>query len=234
MFFSHQENVIWLLYRRLVEIPNGYHGGEGLESQGMWISQWGLSMEWKQRLKVSLPWNGQEAHAVKWEKRRLVGHLWGAQGTGLVLKHSTNPGAEWEAVWAISSLLRPTTTRAAGACMEDASRFAQVTFSLPDSATWVFGSMAGGSGWCQRRQRPAVDWRGWQGVPLPKPELHDNKSSMCPAAACSKPQGPSAHHAPVEGWHPGVDWIGKPSRQATSRFPLSCLHESSVTTRHSG
>jgi len=54
-----------------------------------------------------------------------------------VLKHSTDAGAEWEAVWAISGLLRPTTTRAAGAGMEDASCFVQVTFSLPDSATCV-------------------------------------------------------------------------------------------------
>lgn len=54
-----------------------------------------------------------------------------------MLKHSTDPGAEWEAMWAISGLLRPTTTRAVGAGMEDASCFAQVTFSLPDSATCV-------------------------------------------------------------------------------------------------
>lgn len=35
VFSFHQENVVWLLWRRLVVIPNGHHGGECLESQGI-------------------------------------------------------------------------------------------------------------------------------------------------------------------------------------------------------
>lgn len=52
----------------------------------------------------------------EWKKRRLisVGRLGGAQGTGLVLKHSMDPGAEWGAGWVVSDFLRPATTSTAG------------------------------------------------------------------------------------------------------------------------
>lgn len=92
----------------------------------------------------------------EWKKRRLisVGHLGGAQGTGLVLKHSMDPGAEWGAGWVVSGFLRPATTSTAGTRVEDVSCFVQGAFSPPDSGLQFLGRR---SGRCQRRQRPAVD-----------------------------------------------------------------------------
>lgn len=43
-----------------------------------------------------------------------MGHLGGAQGPGLVLRHSVDPDTEWGAVWVVSGFLRPPTTSAVG------------------------------------------------------------------------------------------------------------------------
>ena len=149
---------IWLLWKRLVEIPSGYHGGECLEVQG-------IRRKWKQSLKVSLLREGGKRRG---EGLITVGrcHLRGAQDMGLALKYSMHGPRRWMggAMWMVYSLPHPMTTRAERTCMEDDACFAQVIFSLPDSATCTFRFLARRHGWCQWRQRPTVDWRGLQGV----------------------------------------------------------------------
>ena len=120
-------------------------------------------------------------------------------------KYGMNPGTEWEAVWVVSSLLEHYDSQSS-VVLEDASCFGQVIFSMPDSGTWVFRSLARGRGWCQRRQRPARGWRGLQGVTFPRPGLHDSQHQwvLLPPALTLSPSSPN-----LEGWH-----------QGTSHFPL--------------
>lgn len=121
--------------------------------------------------------------------------------------------------WMNSGLLGPVTTRARGYLNEDASCFAQVTFSLPDSATCVFRSLARGSGWCQRRQRPAANWRGlwgvtqtwasWQSVTADVGFMTISYQQVpLPLALTLGVSQPIMPH--LEGWHQGVGWRKSP------------------------
>lgn len=64
-----------------------------------------------------------------------------------------------------------------------------------DSGTWVFRSLARGSGRCPRKQNPAGDWRELPGVPFPRPGLHDSQLSETPATICPNPQPSKPHVA---------------------------------------
>ena len=115
------------------------------ESQAIWMSQWVLRMKWEQSLKVSWWWVVVSWHEISKERveRQGADHcqclLWGAQGMRLAYKYGMDPGAEWEAVWVVSSLLIHYDSQSS-VVLEEASCFGQVIFSMPDSGTWVFRS----------------------------------------------------------------------------------------------
>lgn len=113
--------------------------------------------------------------------------------------------------------------------MEDASCFAQVAFSLLDSATRVFRSLAEEVSGVRKDKR--LQWieeggkelhfahLGFMAVSYRRCWLHDNQSSTSPSATCSNPLGPSAYLAPLGGLTSRSGLEGKPSHQVTCHFP---------------
>lgn len=194
---SFSQDVVWLLCKRLVEIPSGYDGGKCLESQGIW-------RKWKQSLKVSLPWNRREWKDHGWamapeRSQEMDWHLNIAwiqvlNGTGIM--------------WMVSSLLNPKTTRAEGTWMEDTSLFCPSHIQSARFCNCVFRSLARRSGWCQRRQRPKMDWRSLQGILQTGASWQSAAAS--PTATCSNPLSPSAYRTPFGGLTSGMDWRKSP------------------------
>lgn len=75
-------------------------------------------------------------------------------------------------MWVVYSLPCPMTTRAEGTCIEEASRFAQVIFGLPDSATCTFRFLA-------RRQDGVRKDKGSQWTEEARKELHFPRLGLC-------------------------------------------------------
>lgn len=97
-------------------------------------------------------------------------------------------------MWVVSSFLSHYDSQSS-VVLWDASCFGRVIFSMPDSGTWVFRSLARRSGWCPRKPKPAGDWRELPGVTFPRHGLHDSQLSASPATICPNPQPIKPHVA---------------------------------------
>lgn len=131
----------------------------------------------------------------------------------MALKCSMTPGIEWEEdnVDCLQPPRSHDNQSRRGGLNEDASCFAHITFSLPDSATCVFKS------WPEEMDGVRED-KGlqWTEEAFPRPGPHGKLLLASPTATCSNPQSPSAYHGPLGGLTSRGGLEEKPSLQLTS------------------
>lgn len=99
---------------------------------------------------------------------------WGAQGMRLARKYGLDPGAEWEAVWVVSSLLNHLRQLnqccPAQDCVQHARLWNRSSDPRPEEVDGVTGD------------KDLQGTEGLPGVTFPRPGLHDSQSSVSSAA----------------------------------------------------
>lgn len=197
------QDVVWLLCQRLVEILNGYHSSEHLESQAIRMSQRVLR-KWKQSLKVSLLYVIAKR---EWRERGQC-HLRRTQYMGLALKYSMDPSTEWERDNVDGPQPPPSHDNQSRGDLNErcflfcpshiqSARFCNLCLQLLGQRKWMVSEKRKAYSGLKRLARSYISqtWASWQQLPA---------SSV---ATCSNPQGPSIYPRPT--WRADIkEWFG--------------------------